>query len=217
MNDPFDDMTPDADAYELDEDGTQDSAALEAAMAEIATLKEQMLRVAADAENAKRRAERESNDARAFAIQKFARDLLGIADNLARALQHAPRDDADPAVKNLVVGLEMTEKALQEAFDRNGMRRLDPARGEKFDPSFHQAMMEQPSDQVAAGGVLDVMQTGYELMGRLLRPAMVVVAAKGSTGPAGQGNDGPSASPTDAAGAYASPEGPSGDSLDTKA
>ena len=99
MNDPLDDMTPGADAYETDEDdAAQDSAALEAAMAEIAALKEQMLRVAADAENAKRRAERDANDARAFAIQKFARDLMGVADNLSRALQHAPRDDADPAV-----------------------------------------------------------------------------------------------------------------------
>ena len=90
MNDPFDDMTPGAEAYEMDEeDAGQDSAALEAAMAEIAALKEQMLRVAADAENAKRRAEREANDARAFAIQKFARDLMGVADNLSRALQHA--------------------------------------------------------------------------------------------------------------------------------
>jgi molecular chaperone GrpE len=214
MNDPFDDMTPGADAYEIDEDdAAQDSAALEAAVAEIAALKEQMLRVAADAENAKRRAEREANDARAFAIQKFARDLMGVADNLSRALQHAPRDDADPAVKNLVVGLEMTEKALADAFDRNGLQNINPLRGEKFTPSFHQAMMEQPADDVNAGGVLQVMQTGYELMGRLLRPAMVVVAAKGS----GANADGPSVAGTDAAGAYASPEGPSGEAVDTKA
>jgi molecular chaperone GrpE len=212
MSDDFDDMMPGPDAYEMDgEDEAQDSAALEAAMAEIAAMKEQMLRVAADAENAKRRAEREANDARAFAIQKFARDLMGVADNLSRALQHAPRDDADPAVKNLVVGLEMTEKALADAFDRNGVKKLNPARGEKFDPAFHQAMMEQPADDVNAGGVLQVMQDGYELMGRLLRPAMVVVAAKGS------GPGGPSFSGVDAAGAYASPEGPSGDAVDTKA
>jgi molecular chaperone GrpE len=217
MNDPFDDMTPGADAYEMDEDDAgQDSAALEAAMAEIAALKEQMLRVAADAENGKRRAEREANDARAFAIQKFARDLMGVADNLSRALQHAPRDDVDPAVKNLVVGLDMTEKALRDAFERNGLKKLDPVRGEKFDPSFHQAMMEQPADDVAAGGVLQVMQTGYELMGRLIRPAMVIVAAKGSGGsiPSPATDE---ISPTDAAGAYASPEGPSGEAVDTKA
>jgi molecular chaperone GrpE len=216
MSDPFDDITPGPDAFEMDEDdASQDSAALEAAMAEIAAMKEQMLRVAADAENAKRRAEREANDARAFAIQKFARDLLGVADNLQRALQHAPREDADPAVKNLVVGLDMTEKELVQAFERNGLKRLEPVRGEKFDPSFHQAMMEQPADDVAAGGVLQVMQSGYELMGRLVRPAMVIVAAKGSG--AGIAATFDSETPVDSAGAYAAPEGPAGGSFDTKA
>jgi len=212
MNDPFDDMTPGADAYEDADDASQDSAALEAAMAEIAGLKEQMLRVAADAENSKRRAEREANDARAFAIQKFARDLLGVADNLSRALQHAPREDADPAVKNLVVGLDMTEKELVQAFERNGLKRVEPARGEKFDPAFHQAMMEQPAEDVAAGGVLQVMQSGYELMGRLVRPAMVIVAAKGS-GAGLAASEGAA----DAAGAYSAAEGPAGGALDTKA
>ncbi len=155
---------------------------LDVAHEEITRLKEQMLRIAAEAENTKRRAERESNDARAYAIQKFARDLMGVADNLQRALQHAPRDDADPAVKNLVVGLDMTEKELLGAFERNGLKAIDPARGEKFDPNFHQAMMEQTAEDVAPGGVLQVMQAGYELMGRLVRPAMVVVADKASGG-----------------------------------
>ena len=154
--------------------------ALVEAYAEIAELKERMLRIAAEAENSKRRGERESNDARAYAIQKFARDLLGVADSLSRALQHAPRDDADPAVKNLVVGLDMTEKELGQAFERNGLKRVHPLRGEKFDPHFHQAMMEQSADDVGPGGVLQVMQDGYELMGRIVRPALVVVAAKAS-------------------------------------
>ncbi len=138
------------------------AAELERLVAENAALKDQALRFAADAENTKRRAEREANDARAFAIQKFARDLLGVADNLSRALQHAPREDADPAVKNLVVGLEMTEKELLGAFERNGLKRLDPAKGAKFDPHQHQAMMEQPSTEVAAGGVIQVVQPGYD-------------------------------------------------------
>ncbi len=150
---------------------------LEAARAEIAALKEQMLRYAADAENTKRRAEREANDARAYAIQKFARDLLGVADNLSRALAHEPTAD-DPAVKNFVLGVEMTEKELQGAFERNGLKRVAPARGEKFDPHQHQAMAEQPGADVAPGSVLELMQPGYELLGRLVRPAMVVVAAK---------------------------------------
>jgi len=155
---------------------------LGALQAENAALKDQALRYAAEAENTRRRAEREVNDARAYAIQKFARDLLGVADNLARALQHAPTDTADAAVKNLVVGLEMTEKELLSAFERNGLKRLEPATGSKFDPHFHQAMMEQPSDEVAAGGITQVMQPGYELFGRIVRPAMVAVAAKGSKG-----------------------------------
>jgi len=160
------------------------SGEAEALRAEIAQLKEQVLRVAADAENAKRRAEREANDARHYAIQRFAQDLLGAADNLSRALQAAPRDDADPAVKNLVTGIEMIEKDLVGAFDRNGLKRLDPPRGAKFDPHRHQAMMEQPADDVGAGAVLQVVQPGYELHGRLVRPAMVVVSSKASTGEA---------------------------------
>ncbi|HZZ89842.1 MAG TPA: nucleotide exchange factor GrpE [Caulobacteraceae bacterium] len=155
----------------------------EALRAEIAALKDQMLRVAADAENAKRRAEKEANDSRAYAIQKFARDLLGVADNLQRAMQHAPKDAADPLVKNLAIGLEMTEKELMGAFERNGLKKLDPPRGAKFDPHQHQAMQEQPAADVAPGGVLQVIQPGYELFGRLVRPAMVIVAARGSTGP----------------------------------
>lgn len=157
---------------------------LEALQAENAALKDQALRYAAEAENTKRRAEREMNDARAYAIQKFARDLLGVADNLARALQHAPADAADAAVKNLVVGLEMTEKELLSVFERNGLKRLDPVVGAKFDPHVHQAVMEQPSDEIAAGGITLVMQPGYELFGRVVRPAMVAVAAKGSKGEA---------------------------------
>ena len=162
-------------------------AMLDHLQAENATLKDQMLRVAADAENAKRRAEREANDARAYAIQKFARDLLGVADNLSRALQHTPTGE-DPVVKNFVLGIELTEKELLGAFERNGLKKVDPPKGSKFDPNLHQAMMEQPSSDVEPGAVIQVMQAGYELMGRIVRPALVVVAAKGgaATGEVGQ-------------------------------
>jgi len=153
-------------------------AMLDALQAENASLKDQMLRVAADAENAKRRAEREANDARAYAIQRFARDLLGVADNLSRALQHEPASE-DVAVKNFVLGVEMTEKELAQAFERNGLKKVDPPKGAKFDPNLHQAMMEQPAADVEPGAVIQVMQAGYELMGRIVRPALVVVAAKG--------------------------------------
>jgi molecular chaperone GrpE len=183
-----DDATTVADQDGLDaaasagESAAEDNVEL-ALRAEIAQLKDQMLRIAAEGENLRRRTEREANDARAFAIQKFARDLLGVSDNLSRAMQHAPRESEDQLVKNLVVGLEMTEKELLAAFDRNGLKRVEPARGEKFDPHQHQAVMEQPAEDVSAGGVLQVLQAGYELFGRIVRPAMVIVAAKGS-GPA---------------------------------
>jgi molecular chaperone GrpE len=181
----------------------------EALRAEAQALKEQVLRYAAEAENTRRRAEREANDARAYAIQKFARDLLGVADNLARALAAQPADNGDSAVKNFVVGVEMTEKELLGAFDRNGLKKIDPPRGEKFDPHKHQAMMEQPGSDVAPGAVIQVLQPGYELLGRLVRPAMVVVAAK----QAGAGPDG-------GANPYAANDenGPAGGgSLDTRA
>ena len=171
---------------------------------ETAALKEQILRYAAEAENTKRRAEREANDARAYAIQRFARDLFEVADNLSRALQAAPRDHPDAGVKNLVLGIDMTEKALLQAFERNGLKSVSPARGDKFDPHLHQAMMEQPDPSLPPGSVLSVMQTGYELFGRIVRPAMVAVTPRAA----------PSASAEGAA-AYAPP--PDAATVDTKA
>ncbi len=180
--------------------------------AEIAEWKDQAMRAAAEVENTRRRTEREMNDARAYAIQRFATSLLGVADNLSRALQHAPRDHEDAAVKNLVLGIDMTEKALQDAFSSNGLKRVDPAKGDKFDPNKHQAMMEQPAEDVPGGGVISVVQPGYELFGRVVRPAMVVVAARGSAGAsptaANDGNDNPYAR---------EPQDDFGASVDTKA
>lgn len=199
-----DDQTPAEDFNEIADSAADEIIALRA---ENQALKDQVLRVAAEAENTKRRSEREANDARAYAIQKFGRDLLTVADTLHRALA-APVDD--PAVKNFVVGMEMTQKALQTAFETNGLRAIDPAKGAKFDPHQHQAMMEQPSTEVAAGGVIQVLQPGYELLGRLIRPAMVVVAAKGSTGEAaGEASSG--------ANPYAANDGEAGGSVDTRA
>jgi len=205
-----DEQTPAEDvAFEAD-DASQE---IEALKLEVAQLKEQALRYAAEAENTKRRAEREMNDARAYAIQKFGRDLLGVADNLARATAHSPKESTDAAVKNFIIGVEMTEKELLGAFERNGLKQIAPAKGEKFDPHLHQAVMEQPATDVAAGGVITVLQAGYELMGRLVRPAMVAVAAKGSTAP---GAAEPSGAANPYAGASADGEG-SGGSFDTKA
>lgn len=162
------------------EAGPETDQDAEALRAEVAQLREQVLRYAADAENTRRRAEREANDARAYAIQKFAKDLLGVADNLSRALEHAPLDSDNAQVKNLAVGLDMTEKTLQAAFERNGLKKIDPARGTKFDPHQHQAVMEQPAPDQPAGTIVQVMQAGYDLFGRNVRPAMVIVSAKGA-------------------------------------
>ncbi len=187
-----DDQTP-ADEFNEVADAAADE--IIALRAENQALKDQILRVAADAENTKRRTEREANDARAYAIQKFARDLLTVADTLARANAAPPADSGDSAVKNFVLGVEMTEKSLQTAFENNGLKRIEPVKGSKFDPHQHQAMMEQPSTEVGAGGVIQTLQSGYELLGRLVRPAMVVVAAKGSTGEVAGGEAGAPKSP----------------------
>ncbi|MFZ5668271.1 MAG: nucleotide exchange factor GrpE [Pseudomonadota bacterium] len=198
----------------------EDLEAIEAALdadigalkAENAALKEQVLRYAAEADNVRRRAEREVNDARAYAIQKFARDLFAVADHLSAATTHAPRDFDDQLVKNFVVGVEMTEKELASAFERNGLKKLAPEKGGKFDPHLHQAMMEQPAVEGApAGTVIKTLQTGYELFGRVVRPAMVVVAARGATAEA-------AAAPAQNPYAEAKAEGEGeGGSVDTKA
>lgn len=176
---------------------------IEALKAEVQGARDQALRALADAENTKRRAEREANDARAYAIQKFARDLLDAADNLSRAVQHAPKASEDPQVKNLVLGIEMTEKALLTAFERNGLKRVAPEKGAKFDPNLHQAMMEQPDPELAPGSVVMLAQPGYELFGRIVRPAMVAVTPKAAA-----------PKPADA---YAADNAPAGESVDRKA
>jgi molecular chaperone GrpE len=182
-----DDGTPaDAPADSMSDGG---EPTLEQLKAELAEWRDKALRAAADAENTRRRAERETNDARAYAIQRFARDLFQAADNLERALAAAPRESADAAVSNFVLGIEMTEKALQSAFERNGLKRISPARGDRFDPHLHQAMMEQDDAEVDPGAVAQTMQAGYELFGRVVRPAMVVVAAKRAGASEGAGSN----------------------------
>lgn len=167
--------------YEDQDDGL---GPIDALIAERDQWKDRALRAVAEAENTKRRAETQNNDARAYAIQKFARDLLGVADNLERALQAAPKD-ADAGEAGLVTGLELTQKALLQAFETNNLKRVAPEAGEAFDPHLHQAMMEQPSETVQGGQVIQTLQAGYALFGRTVRPAMVVVAAKGSGAAAG--------------------------------
>ena len=199
------DTAPDAsDGFDADEPATNHGDEIGRLLSENAALKEQVLRVAADAENAKRRAEKEANDARAYAIQRFARDLFDAADTLGRAVASAPKDVADAGIKNFVAGVEMTEKQLQTAFERNGLKRLAPARGDRFDPHLHQAMMEQEAADLAPGSVTAVMQPGYELFGRTVRPAMVAVTPRAA-----------GAAPS--ANGYAPPSAAAGGEVDTQA
>jgi molecular chaperone GrpE len=157
-------------------------AKLQAAQEEIATLKDAGLRALAENENVRRRAEKEKTEARLYAIDKFARDLLSVADNLGRAITTAPEAfKGDAAFDGYVTGVEMTERELQGAFERHGLKRVG-AKGDKFDPAIHQAVAQVPSD-VPAGEIAEVFQPGYVLAGRTIRAAMVAVSAGAAAPP----------------------------------
>jgi molecular chaperone GrpE len=165
------------------------------AEAEAAELKDRLLRALAETENVRRRAERERSDATKYGVTQFARDLLDVADNLRRAIQSVPENQVrDDATRNLLAGVAATERALLAAFERHGIRRVDP-KGERFDHNFHQAIFEAENTGKPAGTVIEVLQPGYLLHDRLLRPAMVGVA-KGEPKP-DRGNGEPSDSPDD--------------------
>lgn len=148
-------------------------------------LKERALRLAAEMDNLRKRTQRDVTEARSYGIANFARDMLTVSDNLQRALEAFPaeaRENAEPGVKALVEGVEMTERAMLSTLERHGVTRIDPE-GERFDPHFHQAMFEVENPDVAANTVVQVVQTGYVIGERVLRPAMVGVA-KGGPKPA---------------------------------
>ena len=156
-------------------------AELEQLRAENAELREKILHGLADMENLRRRTEREKQDAGKYAISKFAQDIVGVADNLARAIQSLGSDtEAHNAetVSNLISGVEMTDRELHNVLSRHGVTKLDPM-GEKFDPNFHQAMFEVENKDVPNGTVTQVVQAGYQIGERVLRPAMVGVAKGG--------------------------------------
>lgn len=139
-------------------------------------LKDQVLRAMAEAENVRRRTEKEKADARAFALDRFSSDLLTVADNFDRALSTAPEAlKGDPAFDSFLTGIEMTGRELQAVFERHGIKRVG-ARGDRFDPAVHQAVSQMPSEDVPAGDIAEVFQAGYVLNGRTLRAAMVVVS-----------------------------------------
>src|SRR3954451_15353094 len=166
---------------------------LAAAMRESAELKDKVLRTLAEMENLRRRTEREVGDARAYGITSFARDVLGIADNMQRALDAARQElsgSTEPGVNTLLEGVELTERELLKALERNGVKRFDP-QGEKFDPNLHQAMYEVPDPSVPSGMVMQVIQPGYMIGERILRPALVAVS-KGGAKPSAAGESQPS-------------------------
>jgi molecular chaperone GrpE len=149
--------------------------------AEKTDLKEKLLRTLADMENLRRRTEREIADARTYAISNFARDMLNVADNFQRAIDSVPseaREAGEPVLKALVEGVELTEREMLKVLERYGVKRIDP-QGQKFDPNLHQAMFEVSNADVPTGTVVQVVQTGYIIGERVLRPALVGVAKGG--------------------------------------
>jgi molecular chaperone GrpE len=151
-------------------------AALEA---ELTEAQDKTLRALAETENTRRRAQRERVDAEKYGISRFAEGLLSVADNLRRALDSLPESEAkDDRTKSLLAGVAATERELLSAFERHGLKRID-AKGEKFDHNFHQAVFEMENTGEPAGTVVEVLQPGYVLHDRLLRPAMVGVAKGG--------------------------------------
>lgn len=145
---------------------------------EVAASKDRLLRLAAEMENLRKRTEREKAEATLYAATNFARDLLSVSDNLGRALQALTQEERDRAGEienNLITGVEVTERELQQVFNRHGIKRIETV-GQKFDPNYHQAIYEIPTSEKPPGIVMQEMQAGYAVGDRCLRPAMVGVS-----------------------------------------
>jgi len=155
-----------------------DTARLEALQAEVRDLKDQVLRAYAEMDNVRKRGERERLDTQKYAVSKFAKDMLSVADNLERALAAVPTDTSDPVLKGLLDGVTVTERGLAGVLERHGIKRI-AAEGAAFDPHQHQAVMEHQDASVPNGTVVRVFEAGYTIEDRVLRPASVVVAKGG--------------------------------------
>src|SRR5277367_28800 len=148
---------------------------------EHAEMRDRLLRTLAEMENLRKRTDREVADSRLYGVSSFARDMLNVADNMRRALDAVPpelRMSAEAGVKALIEGVDLTERELLKALEKNGIRQFSP-QGEKFDPNLHQAMFEVPDPTVPAGSVVQVVQPGYMIGERMLRPALVGVSKGG--------------------------------------
>ena len=154
---------------------------IQALNAENVELKDRLLRALAETDNVRKRGERERQDASQYAVARFARDMLEIADNFARALSHLPQTvrNADPQIKAVIEGVEATERQLLAKMANHGVKPIDTADA-KFDPNLHQAIAEVPGEGKPPGSIVNVVQSGYTIGDRLLRPAMVTVARKES-------------------------------------
>jgi len=159
-----------------------EEGSVEALQKEVTEARDKMLRTLAEMENLRTRTKREVTDAKTYGISGFARDVLEIADNLQRtvdAVSAEAKASADPGLKALIEGVELTERSLLNALEKHGVKKFDP-QGEKFDPNFQQAMYEVPDPSVPAGTVVQVVQAGYMIGERVLRPALVGVAKGGA-------------------------------------
>lgn len=149
---------------------------------QIASLKDQVLRALAEAENTRRRAQKEREETSKYAVSNFAREMLNVSDNFRRALDATPKDSNDPALKNLIAGIDATERQLQATLERFGIKKLEPL-GQPFDPNFHRVMLEVEDATKTPGTVTQVLQAGYVIHDRLLREALVAVAKGAATSP----------------------------------
>ncbi|AGF73958.1 heat shock protein GrpE [Bartonella australis AUST/NH1] len=174
---------------DIEEEEGETTDPLAALQDENKDLKDQILRLAADMENLRRRTARDVADARTYSIANFARDMLSVSDNLNRALEAIPEGarEKDAGLKMLAEGVEMTERAMMTALERHGVTKIHPE-GQKFDPHFHQAMFEIPNSDVPDNTVQQVVQAGYVIGERVLRPAIVGVAKGGTKETPGESN-----------------------------
>ncbi len=173
---------------ESEAEGYSADERLTALEVELADQKDRLLRALAETENVRRRAQREREDASKYAVAAFAKDLLSAADNLRRALESLPEAEVrDERTRSLLEGVAATERELLGVFDRHGIRRIDP-KGERFDHNFHQAIFEAARPDAPSGTIVEVLQPGYVLYDRLLRPAMVGVS-KGGAKPTESGSN----------------------------
>ncbi|HBF31036.1 nucleotide exchange factor GrpE [Rhizobium sp.] len=169
------------DAVQEADNDAQDLDVLASLQAENTELRDRFLRLAADMDNLRRRTERDVKDAKSYAVTAFARDMLAVSDNLRRAIDAVPaeaRAAAEAGLAALIEGVEMTERAMLSTLERHGVKKIEPE-GQKFDPNFHQAMFEVPNPSVPNNTVTQVVQAGYTIGDRVLRPAMVGVAKGG--------------------------------------